>query len=243
MATALKLALKNKWDKLAERLRRPTFNPEELTESTEFGGHRPIHLAIQAGQTHLVKKLLVLPPHDPVVPLGGHLRARNVRLIHFAAGQSKVAILKAVLRAYPKDLERESEEGYTPAWIAVMTDQSKCLQYLIEQGADLTGRDPDGNTMLLRSAGPSVWIPRRLIRAGVDLDPRDALGRTALMLAAHGNPEIARELIAAGADVDAADHNGYTAADYAFARRNDKLCARLGGPTPKSARGTIPGLF
>ncbi len=91
---------------------------------------------------------------------------------------------------------------------------------LLEHGAKVNTRGPDGETALVMVAGTNhVSLARELIARGASPNIRNKYGQTALMRAAtSGFIEMARLLLASGALPNLADAKGQTALDYARSR-------------------------
>lgn len=76
-------------------------------------------------------------------------------------------------------------------------------------------RDPDGDDLLQRAAGPdgSLAHVKLLVESGARVDLRDEIGGTALQTAINSmNPDIARYLIEKGAPVNTSLSNGTSVA-------------------------------
>lgn len=139
-----------------------------------------------------------------------------------------------VLVAYGADINGKGSYGYTPLhsailWEALDTAPSRagiraqvpngasCIDFLLQQGADMNVQDDDGDTALMfATAWPSDRDPspllRRLLKQGLPLEVRDREGKTALIRAAGaGRPEPVRILLDHGAAIDVQDKEGTTA--------------------------------
>jgi len=99
------------------------------------------------------------------------------------------------------------EQGYTLLLEAARRGHSETALELIESGADVNARDPDGVTALMFSliAG-STDVALKLIEKGAEVNSRDVDGRTALVEALTSEneipPEIVESLLRRGADVN-----------------------------------------
>ena len=105
----------------------------------------------------------------------------------------------------------------------VRTGHSYCIQWHIEEGADVNGVDMKEHTCLILAVFPlnSMCI-EPLIEAGADVNYKMSDGSTVLHKAAYyGTCESVQLLIKAGADVNATDEHQntslmYAAMDYEF---------------------------
>ena len=86
------------------------------------------------------------------------------------------------------------------------------VRALLEAGADVNARQPDGATALHWAAHwDDAGMARRLVRAGADVDAAGAYGVTPLSLAAaNGSAVLVELLLGAGADPNAARDSGET---------------------------------
>jgi ankyrin repeat protein len=96
------------------------------------------------------------------------------------------------------------------------------MGFLIDHGASVNARDPDGRTALQRAAA-SDFVPldviAALIERGADVNAADATGQTAVSLAAQrGNRQVIDRLIKAGAKLQAASTGAMNAAPAASPR-------------------------
>src|SRR5215211_6064785 len=86
---------------------------------------------------------------------------------------------------------------------------------LLDAGADITARDPEGRTVLMLAASSGAFpvdIVKALIARGVDINAKNPAGETALTYAKrHGNSPVTQLLDKAGA-VDGALESNATAA-------------------------------
>ena len=102
------------------------------------------------------------------------------------------------------DLDAPNEDGWTPLYIAVVSNDPESVSALIEAGADVNRKDRTGNTPLHHAVYEgNPQLVQALIDGGANLDVADANGKTALGLAVIYQKEaVARALIEAGADVN-----------------------------------------
>jgi uncharacterized protein len=84
---------------------------------------------------------------------------------------------------------------------AVTTDDLDAARTLLEQGADVNVRTPEGLTLLMWAAAAGrTTVVQLLIQEGADLAQRDRWGQTALMKAAQeGHRDVVQLLNQAGA--------------------------------------------
>jgi ankyrin repeat protein len=99
---------------------------------------------------------------------------------------------------------------------------------LLNSGADVNGRDKEGDTALM---GASFWghldVVKLLLEKGASVNAKIKDGQTPLMAATdQGNLEVTKLLLERGADVNAMDEEGGTAL-MCKTRRAGQLCGTL----------------
>jgi len=88
------------------------------------------------------------------------------------------------------------------------------VEKALEQGFDLTSRDPENRTVLMYAAfNGQTAIVKKLIEAGSDVNAQDKLGSSALMFAASGPyTETVQLLLDSGAQINMVDSNEHFSA-------------------------------
>jgi uncharacterized protein len=124
-----------------------------------------------------------------------------------AAQAGDAATLRSLLEAGLNDLRKLNQALRQAASFG----KAECFQLLLDAGADPTGKDENGNTMLMAAAGSgNEDILHALLAAGVDVNAANAHGYTPLMNAASERKvKAVRFLIAAGADVNAQSNDEF----------------------------------
>ena len=169
----------------------------ELLLGCLFAGH------LDREGTHVASKIL----HDC-----GHLETQGYTILH-----------KIVLGIVNRDMREELEvstasinvadaRGRTPLNWAVVRDDFKAVETLLEYGADPNAYDNMGYPILCHVKSKRVC--KAILQAGADKNGRGKLdGQTAMhvLYDSHEPLEILEVSIAAGVPIDAQDSNGETA--------------------------------
>jgi ankyrin repeat protein len=121
------------------------------------------------------------------------------------------------------------------------------LQFLLDHGADIDGRDEKGNTALANAAAVG-YLPtvRFLLAHGAHIDLKNRHGQTALMLAAFrtGTADTVQYLLANGADPRMTDVDGRDALHYlvqSVQQTNVERVLKMGiDPNHRDRRGRTP---
>jgi ankyrin repeat protein len=189
---------------------------------TDKEGNTPLGLAAAQGYNVCCKLLLAnhasvdLPSqHDPT-PL----------MLAVAANQEETV---ALLLAHKADLNARTKDGLTPLAISILSSKEDPLETiapnglgsgmkplmapkLIDQGADLKAKRPDGTGLLTFAAGlGNLRAARLLLAKGADINERNKDGLTPLLIAAiAGKTPMVRFLLANGADPKSANNDGLT---------------------------------
>jgi len=212
--------------------------------ATNLAGQTPLHLAVTSGLVEQVKLLLAantptaardtnnLTPldiatktqHAEIIRLllgketaGARPERGVVQAIHKAAEADNLAALAALADEKGK-LELRNELGFTPLAVAVRGGNLGAAALLVDKGADVNARDPEGNTLLqqiltahtfVRSPVPESWLARAAE------DSAKAKFLPYLKKRDDGDvPEpivqLSAFLLAAGADVAATNNAGRT---------------------------------
>jgi hypothetical protein len=130
-----------------------------------------------------------------------------------------------------------NEDGYTPAHIAAEDGHYKCLQMLIDNGADVEcassyGAQYSPLQVAVRSnllsnkehVTSQMAVINLLLTSGVNLEVEDSYGNTALLVAtSEGSKDSIKALLNAGANIDHKNKNEETALDLARRVRKEPL--------------------
>ncbi|MFP4053402.1 MAG: ankyrin repeat domain-containing protein [Phycisphaerae bacterium] len=133
-------------------------------------------------------------------------------LVHWAAGQKRLRVLRA-LAAQGADLDRRNEEGFAPLhMVAFHEDGTDVARTLLQQGAKADPNTPGGvRPLLLASRYRKTDMVEALLQYGADVNQASRKGNTPLLLATmFGRTETMKILLAAGAKTDVQSQEGDT---------------------------------
>lgn len=188
------------------------------TSIRDTNGWTPLDTAIQAKQSDCIHLLL------PDTSAPAHPERGLAKTLHAAAAAGNIAGLAALLET-ETNLESRNELGLTPLQVAVQSGHLAAAALLVDKGADVNARDPEGNTLLLqtipryfgffvRDRPPTNWFDR------LGNDPRKETYRKYLTVGPyeqgpHAIMQTVCFLLACGIDVKATNHAGQTAMQLA----------------------------
>ncbi|CAJ1947980.1 unnamed protein product [Sphenostylis stenocarpa] len=162
-------------------------------------GDTPLHVAAAAGDESIVKLLLQKS--------GAHKDIRNA--------QGKIAYDVAVENGHARLFDALCLAD--KLCVAARKGEARSIQKLLENGADLNGRDQHGWTALHRaSLKGRIDAVKVLVEREVEVDAKDEDGYTALHCAAEaGHADVTEFLVKKGADVEARTGRGLSALQIA----------------------------
>jgi ankyrin repeat protein len=198
----------------------------KLVDYRNHDGYTPLIKAVDAGWIEGADVLVAAGADIKLKTPGG----RGLLLI--AAETGKLPVIKwAAGRGL--SIEEPDEYGTTPL-IGAAGKNLECVQWFIEQGANIDARARSGETPVRQSiSGDKLDVFKFLVGKGADLRGLDHDNATLLHRSAgKKSPEFARILLEKGADINARDEHGRTpligAADTKSAIETLKLLLEKG---------------
>ncbi|MBC8134612.1 MAG: ankyrin repeat domain-containing protein [Fibrella sp.] len=196
----------------------------------------PILLAARRGHSGLLRLLLAHGARTRVpFPLGG-----SIAVITAAAQGGSVEAVRLLLDAGEPPDSIDTDNGYTPLMVAVVSGHADVVRLLLTCGADPTLRNTNGGNALasaIHYANPAVgdksWKPGHdeiltlILATNPALDLRQA--------AALGDAGAVQKLLDAGANVNDEDPFGRTALRCAVSNNHTEVAGLLW------ERGGLPG--
>ncbi|KQJ87275.1 hypothetical protein BRADI_4g10090v3 [Brachypodium distachyon] len=147
------------------------------TEMLDADGYTPLHFAASQGDVGMVELLLSKGAHPDTLNHGG-------TVLHYAATHGRDDILKVLLDHHADHKKALSGTGYTALVLATIAHSLKCVQLLLEAGADVDGVGKETPLMIAATAG-ATDILKCLVLAGADANVPDSLGRAPIEIAAR----------------------------------------------------------
>ena len=134
--------------------------------------------------------------------------------------------LHQVTKIPRQEFENTNAFGQTMLACAAVACQPEVVQWLLQQGANLHARTPEGRTPLMLAARSGAYdVCKILLNQGANLEDTDQDGRTPLLnaLVSH-QVRVAKLLIQSGSSTDVVDHYGDTPrsfceGEYSYERR------------------------
>ena len=172
--------------------------------------------AINSRNVNMVNNMLLA---DSAGNLVRERDAMGRTILHFAAGQGDVRILRAVLSRRP-DVNALTHSGQTPLIYAANGTYNDNTRLLLAAGADVNLADNTGMTpLIIASDKGKPDLVQILPTAGATANAANENGTNALMYAAErGNQKLVQTLLGGGADMTRTDKQGNTPLHYAARR-------------------------
>ena len=132
--------------------------------------------------------------------------------LYYAARLGFRDLAEHLAAEYPGQVNARGGREVTPMHVAARAGHANILALLLEHGADMDGRDIDGDTALHRASwNGKVKAGQCLLDHGADINAQNNDGWTPLYHAAYyGQAKFARMLLERGARVDAQTDTGET---------------------------------
>ncbi|KAL3073634.1 hypothetical protein niasHT_015211 [Heterodera trifolii] len=127
-------------------------------------------------------------------------------------------------------INRTNKRGFSALHTAVVGGSSEVCALLLEAGADVNQRQPDGTTPLMEASQRNQLNAAKCLveKGGADLELSSSIGHTALTYAAFsGHLDFVRYLLARGAVVNGKDIANASPLHYAVFGRHLDVCSAL----------------
>ena len=190
-------------------------------------GDTPLHLACNHSHAHIVQYLLSNGKVNPLAknrsdetPIFKLSNTSRLPLLHMAAHNGWLDIVKYLLIKYKCDINSKSSHGHTPLHYAATSNHLEVVRYFInEQHCDPMARNDDGDTVLIIACQYNSLLIVQYLISEVRCDPscENNYNNTPLHYACNYNhPEIAQFLLTTGKVNPLAKNNeGKSPLDYA----------------------------
>ena len=186
--------------------------------SNEGPGETPLNIAVRNGNMDAIKALI-----DGGVDIN-HVN-NNGQTAVFLVSRGFIFPLSPLLSAKilrllidsGANIHIESNDNYSPLWIATLNGNYNLVELLLDSGADVESFDGDGLTPLAIAAEAGKPRTAELLwKYGADIEAQDNEGNTPLMMAAkNGYEDIVEFFLEKDAYVNHENDEGLTAVDLA----------------------------
>ncbi|PJD95628.1 MAG: hypothetical protein CK425_07970 [Parachlamydia sp.] len=176
---------------------------ENTKNSQSQKGKTPLHVAMESDNPEVVKFLL-----DKKVDLGLADKVGNLA-IHVAIFAKKLPFLELLLAADKTLLNRKGQKGLTPLCKAVKNNQFALAKFLVDQGADQTIPDEEGDLPIHWAAFSNDKKLCELLFSEELKDSKGHNGNTPLHYAVDsGNPQVVKFLLDQKVNFRAVNNDG-----------------------------------
>ncbi|XP_042359543.1 ankyrin repeat and SOCS box protein 2-like isoform X2 [Plectropomus leopardus] len=171
-------------------------SPNPPSEKPPDPEEEPLFKAIRVGDASRVRALAMRPGMNLMLPSKPGWLA-----IHQAAWYGQDTCLRVLLSGQPGMINKRADRGESALLVAISKDQLRCVEVLLENGADPDIPNYDKETPLYKACEKSnAAIVAALLNRGAAVNTHCIQGWTALQEAAcRNNVEICEMLLKAGA--------------------------------------------
>jgi ankyrin repeat protein len=159
------------------------------------------------------------------------IKFKNMPDIFDACRNGDLETLQKIYAQNPASINIPSDKGFTPLVLAVYSNQTEAVSFLLSKNAEIDGQDMAGNTALMGAVfkGYENQI-NLLLENGASVNIQNQDGATALIYAVMFDKTVlAKLLLKAGADSSIKDGKGQTALDYVKGKGNEEILDILKG--------------
>uniref|UniRef100_A0A4W4EFE0 Ankyrin repeat domain 44 n=1 Tax=Electrophorus electricus TaxID=8005 RepID=A0A4W4EFE0_ELEEL len=184
-------------------------------------GYTPLHTAASSGQISVVKHLLSLSVDEA--------NAFGNTALHVACFNGQDAVVSELID-FGANVSQPNNKGFTPLhFAAASTHGALCLEFLVNNGADVNVQSRDGKSPLHMTAVHGRFTrSQTLIQNGGEIDCVDKDGNTPLHIAArYGHELLINTLITSGADCTRRGVHGMFPLHLAALNAHADCCRKL----------------
>lgn len=132
--------------------------------------------------------------------------------------------LKELIELDKDTIYKVNEMGFDPLMIACYRGQTKCAEFLVEQGVNPNRSSAEGSALQAACYQNNTELAAFLVKKGADLNTQGPDGNTALMYAVlNQNLKLVKILVKAGADLMIKNKDNQTAYTLAMSLTNSKI--------------------
>ncbi|KAF0709095.1 hypothetical protein As57867_006081, partial [Aphanomyces stellatus] len=192
-------------------------------ECTMQTGETALYMATWNGKVDVAELLIRHGANVDAVKDGGWT------ILNAIANTGNITLMKCLLRAKQRDVNKPNTAGPTPLWHAAHQGHTDMVELLLAHDAKLNARHTQNGSTPLYVAADVNQIPvvRLLLQHHADVNIPMTNGSTAVMQAAYkGNMDVVKLLVEAGADLTPT-FDGDTARDRALRQGHAAIAAYL----------------
>lgn len=205
---------------------------EDTKNRQNSKGRTPLSYAMESDNPEVVKFLL-----DKKVDLGLADKVGNLP-IHVAVFAKNLQFLELLLLADKTLLNRKGESGLTPLCKAVKSNQFVLAKFLLDQGADQTIPDDEGDLPIHWAASSNDKKLCELLFSEELKDSKGYNGNTPLHYAVDsGNPQVVKFLLDQKVNFRAVNNNGDLPLHLAALNGEEELVKLVYTEDTKDAKG------
>jgi len=141
-----------------------------------------------------------------------------------AARSGNIPQLKAMFALDADTINKENHSGHTPLIIAAYNNQLQAVNFLLENGADVSSQFDQGSALHGAAFKGYLEVVKVLVNYKAKVNEKDSNGTTPLIYATlFSHNEIAKLLVEKGGDPTIKDNTGQSALTYAKQLKNEVL--------------------
>lgn len=198
----------------------------DVNQEMFSNGVTPLFIATESGKDAIIKVLL----KNGAALTGGIFEQEPA--LHTAARGGSVWFINELRTKYAalynEQINKPDYNNETPLSIAIANDNKKVIDYLLENGADVSPEINEISPLFTAIKSNNIETAERLITQGIDIHQTDPENdKTALHYGVEsGNNLLVGALLSKGADPNARDRDGATPLHYA-ASGPPEICEML----------------
>ena len=141
-----------------------------------------------------------------------------------AARTGNIKQLKKLIALNKDTIQKVNHMGFDPLMIACYRGQTKCAEFLVENGANINRPSAEGSALQAACYQNNTELAAILVKKGADLNAQGPDGNTALMYGVlNQNLKLVKILVKAGSDLNTKNKDNQTAYSLAMTQSNSEI--------------------